>query len=86
MIECKNVRRSVIDWRCSGLPDKAALDAIQVGTYLRVSLPSGEFFWVELIGRQGKRLMVRSVDRLPCGQVGIGDEFSTSTGAVFYAL
>ena len=78
--------KAVVDRFSSGLPEKSALDALKPGDYLRVALPSGEFFWVQLVARYGRRLEVRAMDRLPCGDVGFGDEFSTSTRAVFCVL
>lgn len=82
-VTCRNHRAACGDWVHTDLPDRQRLEGLRLGDYLRVSLESGQFFWVELVSRQGKRLLVRSVDNLPCGQVRIGDEFPTSTGAVF---
>ena len=81
-VECRN-HRGQVDWQHTDLPDRQRLEGLRLGDYLRVSLESGQFFWVELVSRQGKRLLVRSVDNLPCGKIRIGEEFLDLHGGSF---
>jgi hypothetical protein len=80
---CKNQRRGVVDWGHTDVPKSQELDRVAAGAYLRLQSTDGSFFWCEVLGRSGKSLKIRSLDRFGDGTLNIGDEFITSTGAVF---
>lgn len=88
MVECRNVRKRVVDWNHSGLPTAEALADLKVGDIVRLTLTSGSFLWAEVVARRdGRALLVRSLDRLPPEErVVPGQQFATSVGAVFMVL
>lgn len=86
-MEFRNMQKRTVDRWHSDLPSAAALADLKVGDIVRLTLTSGSFLWAEVTARSdGRKLVVRSLDRLPCEPVAIGDRFATSTGAVFGVL
>ena len=86
-MEFRNMQKQTVDRWHSDLPSAEALADLKVRDIVRLSLASGSFLWAEVVARSdGRKLVVRSLDRLPCDPVSIGDRFSTSIGAVFGVL
>jgi hypothetical protein len=83
VIKCRNQRKAVVDWLHQDLPNKADLQSIVPGNYIRLQAAGGTYFWARVISKEGKHLVVIADDTLCNSEVTEGDQLITSTGAVF---